>query len=168
MRKFAYPIILLLAATFVLSACGKKDDSAQPEQQAQVQKVTKPTNPNDKAAWNKYLGQVLQQNMQGMTADRPFAYMVPAGEDDAAVQMRERQMGNVSDIVQRGILPGNLMALAGPDSSITADFMVKAFKQAQPGSLKGVIILFIGDQADKARVAAAVKPSDAEFRFVQM
>ncbi len=34
--------------------------------------------------------------------------------------------------------------------------MVEAFKGANPGSFKNVIVLFIGDQADQQRVADAV------------
>lgn len=167
MRKIAFLMLLALSATLALGACDKKDTSEQPAEQ-QAQTVTKPASPTDKAAWGKYLAQTLAQHMQGMTADRPYAYLVPGGDDAAAVAERGRQMDNVSGIVMRGILPGNLMALGGPDSAKTADFMVTAFAKAQPGSLKGVIVLFIGDKADEQRVADAVKPSGAKFRFVEM
>jgi len=70
--------------------------------------------------------------------------------------------------VARGVLPGNLMAFAGPVSATTADLVVAAFKDAKPGTFKGVIVVFIGDQADQQRVADVVNPSGATFRFVQM
>jgi hypothetical protein len=66
------------------------------------------------------------------------------------------------------VLPGNLLAFGGPDSAKTADFVISAFGKAQPGTFKGVIVLFIGDEADHQRVEDAIKPSGATFRFVQM
>ncbi|HET7359535.1 MAG TPA: hypothetical protein VFJ04_05255 [Rhodanobacteraceae bacterium] len=167
MRKLLFVATLVIAGSFALSACNKQDDSDQQAQQ-QVQKVSKPANPQDDAAWGKYLAQILSSNMQGMTADRPYAYLVPSGDDDASVAKRQRQLDSVTDTVLRGVLPGNLLAFGGPDSAKTADFIVSAFAKAQPGTFKGVIVLFIGDQADQQRVADAVKPSGATFRFVQM
>lgn len=168
MRKLAIIAMLALAGVFALSACNKKQDSAQNTQK--VSKLTRPSDTSDKAAWQAYLVQVLQSddNMKGMTADQPYPYFVPAGNDDADVAERQRQLSNVSDTVARGVLPGNLMAFAGPDSSMTADLVVGAFENAQPGSMNKVIVLFIGDKADEQRVADVVKPTGATFRFVQM
>ncbi|HEX7341079.1 MAG TPA: hypothetical protein VF269_02265 [Rhodanobacteraceae bacterium] len=168
MRKYASIAILALAAVLALSACSKKGESQQQTAQATVQKITKPTSPTDTAAWSKYLGQVLSHHLQGMTANRPYPYMVPAGASTTAQGERSRQLTNVTGVVLRGVTPGNLLAFGGPSSKDTADLVVSAFKQAAPGSLKGVIVLFIGDAADNARVEAAVKPSGATYRFVQM
>ncbi len=171
MRKYALVALLALAAPLVLAGCSNNDqsaDDAAQQQQTQTAKVTRPTDPNDSAAWGKYLQQVLSQHLQGMTADRPYPYMVPGGDSDDAKSRRQRQLDSVTGVVQRGVTPGNLLAFGGPDSSKTGDFMVKAFTDVQPGSLKGVIVLFIGDQADKGRVGAVVKPTGAEYRFVQM
>jgi hypothetical protein len=167
MRKYLLVAVMALLGTLTLAACGSNNDN-NAEQQTTKAKVTKPTNPNDKAAWNQYLSQVLGNHMQGMTADQPYPYMVPAGSSSSAQANRARQLDNVTDVVQRGITPGNLIAFGGPNSSETADLMVSAFKHADPGSLKGVIVMFIGDKADNARVAKVVKPTDAKYRFVQM
>ncbi len=110
----------------------------------------------------------MQNNIQGMTANRPYAYLVPAGNAGSIISQRQRQLDSVTGVVLRGVTPGNLLAFGGPSSTATANLMISAFKQAQPGSMKGVIVLFIGDKADKARVAAVVKPTDATYRFVQM
>lgn len=167
MRKYALVAILALTGTMTLAACNNgADDTAQ--QETQTAQVSKPADPNDSAAWGKYLSQVLSQNMQGMTADRPYPYLVPGGDSDEANEQRERQLDNVSTIISRGVTPGNLIALGGPDSSKTADFTVQALQNSQPGALKGVIILFIGDKADQQRVADAVKPTGAKLRFVEM
>ena len=46
--------------------------------------------------------------------------------------------------------------------------MVDAAKSAQDGSLKGVIVLFVGAQADGDRAKDALAKSGAEYRFVEM
>ena len=165
MRKFALIAGIALTATLLLSACNKQqDDQAAAPQQ--VQQATKPTNLSDTKAWNTYLGQIVQQNMQGMTASQPYAYLVTAGDTDDAKAQNDRQLQSVQDTVARGVLPGNLLAFAGPVSGKTADLVVAAFKDAKPGSFKDVIILFIGDKADEQRVTDVLKPTGATIRFV--
>ncbi|MDQ6645852.1 MAG: hypothetical protein M3Y93_01275 [Pseudomonadota bacterium] len=166
MRKFALIAVVALTAAFALSACGKHED-AQQDTQKQAQ-VTKPTDPNNTQAWNAYLGQIVQNNMQGMTAPNPYPYMVPAGDSEDAVGSRGRQLQNVQDTVARGVLPGNMLVFAGPDSSKTANLLVTAFADAKPGAFKDVIVLFIGDKADQPRVDAVLKPTGATIRFVAM
>jgi len=167
MRKFALIAAVALTATLALSACGKHGDDQQAGQQ-QAQQAPKPTDPNDSKAWGAYLGQIVQKNMQGMSANQPYAYMVTAGTTDDAKAQNDRQLQSVQDTVARGVLPGNLLAFGGPVSATTADLVVAAFKDAKPGSFKDVIILFIGDQADEQRVTDALKPTGATIRFVVM
>lgn len=166
MRKFALIAAVALTATLALSACGKHDSDQQAGQQ--VQQATKPTDPNDSKAWSAYLGQIVQKNMQGMTANQPYAYMVTAGNTDEAKAQNDRQLQSVQDTVARGVLPGNLLVFGGPVSATTADLVIAAFKDAKPGSFKDVIVLFIGDQADEQRVTDALKPTGATIRFVVM
>ncbi|HET6433644.1 hypothetical protein [Dyella sp.] len=166
MRKFVLAVTLALAGTVMLSACNKQDDSQQAAQQ--VQKVTKPTDPNDTKAWNAYLGQIVTANMQGMTADRPYAYLVPAGDDEDAQAKYARQLEAVQGVVARGVLPGNMLVFAGPSSAKTADFITAAFAGAKPGAFKDVIVLFIGDEAEKQRVNEVLTPTGATIRFVAM
>jgi hypothetical protein len=166
MRKLLLAATLALASVLLLSACNKQDDNQQ--NAGQTAKATKPTDPNDTKAWNAYLGQIVQQNMQGMTADRPYPYLVPAGDSDDAKAMYDRQLQNVQDTVARGVLPGNMLVFAGPNSAKTADFILAAFQGAKPGAFKDVIILFIGDAADKDRVMSALQPTGAKVRFVAM
>ncbi|HEY1588324.1 MAG TPA: hypothetical protein VGG00_01225 [Rhodanobacter sp.] len=166
MRKFALIAAIALTASLSLSACNKQDD--QQDAQQQVQQAPKPTDPTDSKGWNNYLGQIVQKNMQGMTANQPYAYMVTAGTTDDAKAQNDRQLQSVQDTVARGVLPGNLLAFGGPVSATTADLVVAAFKDAKPGSFKDVIILFIGDKADEQRVTDALKPTGATIRFVAM
>ncbi len=167
MRKIVLIAALALTAALTLSACGKKDADQQASQPA-TQQLTKPTSPTDIKGWNGYLGQLVQNNLQGMKASQPYAYLVTAGDTDEAKAQNDRQLQSVQDTVARGVLPGNLLAFAGPVSSMTADLVVAAFKDAKPGSFKDVIIVFIGDKADEQRVADALKPTGATFHFVAM
>lgn len=167
MRKFVLIAAIALTATLALSACGKHGDDQQ-EGQQQAQQAPKPTDPADSKGWNTYLGQIVQKNMQGMSANQPYAYRVAAGTTDEAKAQNDRQLQSVQDTVARGVLPGNLLAFGGPDSTKTADLVVAAFKDAKPGSFKDVIVLFIGDKADEQRVTDALKPTGATIRFVVM
>jgi hypothetical protein len=169
MRKLAIIAMLALAGALSLTACGKKGGEAQNQTQ-QAAKLTRPAADAGKAAWQAYLGQVLQTGnyMKGMTGDRPYVYYVASGSDDQAAAERQRQLENVSNRIAIGILPGYLVAFAGPSSSTTADLIGQAFQGAKPGSLNKVIVVFIGDKADEQRVADVVKPTGAIFRFAQM
>ncbi|HUA79416.1 MAG TPA: hypothetical protein VL997_03515 [Dyella sp.] len=159
---------LALTGCLALSACNNQQQGDGQQQAQQAQAATKPTDPNDTKAWGAYLGQIVQKNMQGMSAPQPYAYMIPAGDSDDAKDARDRQLSNVQDIVARGVLPGNLIAFGGPDSGKTADLVTTAFKDAKPGSLKGVIIIVIGDKADEQRVEDVLKPTDDVTRYVEM
>ncbi|GAA0705088.1 hypothetical protein GCM10009429_36590 [Dyella marensis] len=166
---YKYALLAAIAlGSLALAGCNKGEDENASQATTQTAQVSKPTDPNDAKAWNAYLGQIVQKNMQGMTADRPYPYLVNAGDSDDDKAKRDRQLSNVQDTVARGVLPGNMLVFAGPESAKTADLIIEAFKDAKPGSFKDVIILFIGDQADEARVTTALQPTGAKLRFVAM
>ena len=60
-----------------------------------------------------------------------------------------------------------MMAFGGPDSKTTAQLVTDAFKDAQAGSFKDVVILFIGAPADADGVKQALASSGADVRFVE-
>jgi hypothetical protein len=119
------------------------------------------------STWQAYLQQVVTNNMDGIS-NTPYAYFVPSAKYPENEDSIGRVQGQVNDVVAATVLPGNMIAVGGPDSSTSALVLESAFKQASPGSFKGVVVLFIGDQADEAAVKAAVEPSGATFKFVQM
>jgi hypothetical protein len=166
MRKILATIVLVCAAAFSLSACDQKEKPAEAAAQKPVV-AAMPTNATDKTAWKQYLVSVVTANMQGVKTNHPYMYFVPGGEDDAAKADRQNQLENVKNVVMRGVLPGNMMAFGGPDSKITADLIVEAFKDAQAGAFKDVIVLFIGASADAETVKGALAASGAEVRFVE-
>ena len=165
MRKFAFIIALALAATFTLSACNKGEQADT--QPAQPTQVSKPTSPTDIKAWQAYLTQIIRDHMNGIQ-NSPYVYFVPAGDTPDDQATRGRVQDTLNGVVAQTVLPGNMIAAGGPDSGMTADVLVAAFKNAQPGSFKGVAVLFIGNTADRQRVRDAIAPSGADFRFAQM
>jgi hypothetical protein len=167
MRKFFVVIGFMCAATFVLGGCNKEQAQEQAAN-AQPEVVSMPTNATDKAAWKKYLVSVVMQNMQGVKTTRPYVYFVPTGDDEAAQADRDNQLSNVQTVVARGVVPGNMLAFGGPDSATTADLIIESFASANEGSFKDVVVLFVGSPADQQRVADALAPSAADYRFVEM
>ncbi|HVT32255.1 MAG TPA: hypothetical protein VHE32_06395 [Rhodanobacteraceae bacterium] len=167
MRKISSIIALACAAAFALAACNQQKEAAQQQAEQAPQVAAVPTNPNDKTAWKQYLVSVVTANMQGVKTNHPYMYFVPAGDDDATKSDRQNQLDNVKNVVARGVLPGNMMAFGGPDSKTTADLVVEAFKDAQAGSFKDVVVLFIGASGDLDAVKQALASSAAEVRFVE-
>lgn len=163
MKNLFRVAVLLSLPLFAISAC-KKEEAAKPAVVAAA--VTMPTDPNDTAAWKNYLVGVAKQNMEGIR-QRPYFYYVPAGDTPEVLEQVDRQMSDVTDVVGRGILPGNMIAFGSPNSARMADVIIEAFKVARPASLKDVRVLFIGATADEQRVRDAVAPSAADFVFVE-
>ena len=174
-------LFLALSATFALSACGPTDAekekaaadaAAAAKLQAEQAALVLPKSPDDKSAWQKYLSaqvtKFMRENPAAVKTTHPFMYYVPAGDSPDVQSARQQQLNNVSDVVARGVLPGNLMAFGGPDSKPVADLIVEAFKGANEGSFKGATVMFIGAAADQDRVKDALAKSGADYRFIEM
>lgn len=161
MFRFA---LMLVLPMFAISAC-KKEEAAKPAAVAAAP-VTMPTDPNDTAGWKNYLVAIAKQNMDGIR-QRPYFYYVPAGDTPEVLEQVDRQQSDITDVIGRGILPGNMIAFGSPNSARMADVIIEAFKVSRPASLKDVRVLFIGATADEQRVRDAVAPSAADFVFVE-
>jgi len=166
MRKFMQAALIGVVSSLVLTACGNKEEEAPAA--PVVAEVKMPTTATDRAAWKAYLVDVVKRNMAGVSSGRPYMYFVPAGEEQALQDERINQLENVRTVVARTVLPGNMMAFGGPDSKLTGDLIIDAFKDAKAGAFKDVIILFIGATADQQRVQEAIAVSGGTFRFVEM
>ncbi len=136
MRKLILVAAVALTASLALAACNKQSDQQAAQQTAQ--QAPKPSDANDAKAWNAYLGQIVQKNMQGMTANQPYAYLVKAPDSDDAKAQNERQLQSIQDTVARGVLPGNMLAFAGPDSAATADLVMWRMCSSQPVRLRAL------------------------------
>lgn len=155
-------LIACLALPFV-TACQKEEQT----EQAAVQQapLTAPTT-DDENAWGEYLVEVVKRNMEGITSS-PYLYTLPSESSPDFQGSYDRQLEKAQVDIQRGIVEGNLLAYGGPSSNKMADLVVAAFEKAQPGSMKGVKVLFIGKPEDSERVKAAVAPSGVDYKFVE-
>jgi hypothetical protein len=180
-------LIFLVLGLAALVACGKKEEA---KVAAAPVVVSVPADPNDSQAWKLYLVSVAKQNMEGIRSS-PYMYYLPAGatpaqaaaapeagstdrppsvaSTDAAPgdedQEYNRQLDNVTGVVGRGVLPGNMLAFGSPDSARMANLVVDAFTGIPAGSMKDVRVLFVGAAADSDRVKAVVEPSGANCVF---
>ena len=185
--KSIHRALLIACLVLPVLACSKDE----PAPQAQATPVTAPQN-DDRAAWNAYLNDVANRNMDGIN-NSPYVYLVPpapagapasepapaeAGADaaanaDAAPELSapvdgdyERLLEKAKLDVSRGIVRGNLLMFAGLDSARTANLTVAAFDGVEPNTMRGVRVVFIGAAADSERVKAAVEPAGVEYVFV--
>jgi len=165
MNRALAPLALLLSLT-LLAGC-KKEEPPPPPPPALVAPVN-----GDDNAWKTYLGQVVGQNMAGVT-DRNFSYYLPAnsqtlneGDADGRTQF-DRQLENVTTVVLRTVLPGNMLSFGSPDSEKMADLIVMAFQDAEANALAGSQVLFIGNPGDSERVRVAVEAAGAKYVFVE-
>jgi hypothetical protein len=153
----------LAALALLLAFAGCKQAPPPP---VVVAPLHAPATQTDDAGWKAYFQDVIDRNSQGVT-DRSNAYYLPTPGGADYDGKYQRQLQGVSDTVARGVLPGNLLAFMSPDSTKMADLVVEAFKKGSAGSMKGVIVLFIGKTADNDRVSAVVTPTGATYRFVE-
>lgn len=165
MNRILAPLALLLSLAF-LAGCAKEEVAAPAPAP-----LVAPTDGDD-MAWKDYLGKVVAQNQAGVT-DRIFPYYLPAnsdtlteGDQDGRTQYA-RQLENVTAVVQRTVLPGNMLAFGSPDSAKMADLITTAFTGAEPTALRGSIVLFIGTPADSDRVKPLVEAAGATYVFVE-
>ncbi|HMB44080.1 MAG TPA: hypothetical protein VKM00_09450 [Luteimonas sp.] len=162
-------LIAVTLFALALSLTGCKDEAAA--QKAAPAALVAPTNSDDNA-WKAYLGQVVAQNMLGVT-DRVYPYYLPANSstptpgDTENHSQYDRQLQNVSDVVARTVLPGNMLAFGSPDSAKMGDLIVAAMTGAKPDALKGSQVLFIGKAADNDRVKAVVQAAGGKYIFVE-
>ncbi len=162
-------LMLTLTLGFGLAACESKEQDAEvAKKPATAVVLTAPKTTND-GEWKLYLQQVVSQNMEGVT-DRVFPYYLPANHSEVQADGRtqfDRQAENVTSVISRTVLPGNMLVFGSPDSAKMADLMLSAFSGAKPEALKGSQVLFVGAPADSDRVKALVEASGAKYIFVE-
>ena len=167
--------VVALGLTLALSACETQD----PEETAAAAQAAKapppalhaPATADDKL-WQPYLQQVISRNQAAVT-DHTTAYYLPADsdtpspEDSDGKSKYDRQLENVTTVVQRTVLPGNMLAFGSPNSTRMADLIVAAFNGGAADAMKGSQVLFIGKAEDSARVQAAVEAVGGKYIFVE-
>jgi hypothetical protein len=143
------------------AACKKEE---APKKAVQAPLVA-PTG-DDISAWRAYVSDAVTRNMGGIS-NQPFVYLLPGESSEDFEGSYERLAEKAETDVARGIIAGNMLAYGGPSSAKTADLVIAAFTGVQPGTMKGVKVLFIGTPADSERVKAAVEPAGVTYVFVE-
>jgi ADP-heptose:LPS heptosyltransferase len=148
MRLDRLAALLLLCAS-LLVACGQKESA--------------PTGPQvptstDTKAWQGYVREVLKGRLD--PGARPFVTLIPADKEPTDY------LQNTKDFLGRGVAQGTVLVFVSPDSAKAAELVLQAFAEVAPGSLQKVQVIFIGKEADRARVEAAVTPSGAIYTFI--
>ncbi|MCL1633074.1 hypothetical protein M2650_00215 [Luteimonas sp. SX5] len=154
---------LMLIACLVLPFAACKKEEAPKE--AVAAPVAVPTT-GDRKAWQEYIKDVAKRNMDGVTS-APYAYFLPDASSPDFAGEYERQLEKMKGDVARGILEGNMLVFGSPSSAQMADAVIESFQGIQPGSMKGVKVVFVGAAADNERVKAAVTPAGVDYVFVQ-
>ncbi len=164
--KSRIAVAALFAGALFMAGCGQQDkgEAGKPAAQAAAPAALPVPPSGDTQAWKQYLVNVAKRNLDGIRSS-PYMYYLPAVEADDFDEQYTRQLDNVAGSVARGVLPGNMLAFGSPASSRMADLIVEAFAHVQPGSMKDVRVLFIGNAEDVERVKAAVEPSGANLVF---
>ena len=157
---------LMLTACLLLplvAACSKEEAPVA----VVAAPLTAPTTADD-TAWRAYVSDVVTRNMEGIS-NQPFVYYLPAATGDEATDAGnyERLLDKARTDVARGIVRGNMLAYASPDSSKMADIVTESFTGVAPDTMKGVRVVFIGAAADQARVSEVVSPAGVDFIFVE-
>jgi hypothetical protein len=164
-------LLLTCGLALGLSACTTSEDEGEAAKKpaaAAPAALTVPASADDKL-WKPYLQQVIAQHMEGVT-DRVYPYYLPANSTAIDADGRssyDRQSENVTAVISRTVLPGNMLAFGSPDSAKMADLILSAFSGAKPDALKGSQVLFIGKAEDSARIQAPVEASGAKYIFVE-
>ena len=154
--------LLLIAclALPMLAAC-KKEEAPKA---AVVAALSAPTS-TDETAWNAYVTDVVTRNADG--APNIYAYTLPAADSAEFQGYYDRQLEKAQIDVARGGMEGTLLAFGSPSSAKSADLAVASFAKSEPGTMKGVRVLFLGDAADNERVKAVVEATGATYQFVE-
>jgi len=155
-------LILIACLALPFAACKKEEEKAK---ETVAAPVAVPTN-GDKSAWQAYIKDVAIRNMEGVT-NPPYAYFMPDESSPDFAGEYERQLEKMKGDVGRGILEGNMLVFGSPASAKMADAVIESFATIQPGSMKGVKVVFIGAAADNDRVKAALAPAGVDYVFVQ-
>jgi hypothetical protein len=159
--KTLFRLMLVACLALPFAAC-KKAEAPKVEKPP----VAMPTDPANKQGWQDYMGDVINRHMEGVN-NQLFAYLLPPENAPDFQDQYDRLMDKAQSDVARGIIAGNMLAYGGPSSAKTADLVIAAFTGVQPGTMKGVKVLFIGTPADGERVKAAVEPAGVTYVFVE-
>jgi hypothetical protein len=150
-------LLLIALVCFVAAACQK----APPPAPA-VPPLPVPGADATNDQWKKYVAEKASRWLKEQKkSGHIWATFLPK-DGDAAELLKTTQ-----DNFDRGILSGTILVFGSPDSTKMADFLQQAFANVRETSLKGVVVIFIGNAADKDRVQQAVATSGVDYVFLE-
>lgn len=155
--------LLVIACLALPFAACKKEDAAKVE--AVAAPLSAPTT-DDVSAWRAYVTEVAKRNMDGIN-NSPYVYFLPGEGSEGFGGQYQRLLEKVEGDLGRGIIEGNMLVFASPSSGKAGELAVTGFSQVQPGTMKGVKVIFIGKPEDGEKVKAAAEPAGVKYVFVE-
>lgn len=153
-----------------LTGCNHQASSASPGALPPAATVMGPTKPADSAdvhTWGSYLA--AQGKIHAKDVDmHPYIYVIPGGDGMAATTRRQEEADSIHHSIGPILIPGALLILGGPDGQQTGAFITDLSKQLKADALKGIVVLVVSDNSQKAAASNALKPTGAMVRFVAM
>lgn len=126
-----------------------------------------PPNPDDVVAWRAFLGKAILAETHDPNL-HPYAFVVPAGESADVVQQRQGEALAIHSMLGHTAVPGDMLAVTGPDSPYVVEVIREAFKGVPARGAQGLTILYVGRPMVAAKVQDIVKAAGAELRVRAM
>ena len=150
-------LLLIAFVCFLAAACQKAPPPPPP-----APPLPAPAADATNDQWKKYVGEKASRWLKEQhKSGHIWATYLPKDGDTAEL------LKTTQDNFDRGILAGTILVFGSPDSTKMADFLQQAFTGVRETSLKGVVVIFIGNAADKDRVQQAVATSGVDYVFLE-
>jgi hypothetical protein len=153
---------LLVIASLVLPFAACKKEEAPQQNEAKVAPPL-PTSSEQKD-WKPYLEYKITPHMGGITSS-PYVYFLPNTDAEDFEGKYQRQLEKLQADLGRGMTEGVMLVFASPAQEKEVEMIETAFKQVQPGTMKGVKVVFIGTPSLGERVKTAVEPAGVTYIF---
>ena len=151
----------------LLAGCGHGNSSQAAASKSQPVQLVAPANPNDVNAWRAFMGQAILDVTHDKTM-HPYSFVVPAGDTINATARRRHEAMTIHAMLGRTAVPGNMIALTGPDSIKVAEVVASAFQKLPAHTAQGLTVLFVGTPTAAQTVESVVSASGAQLRVRAM
>ena len=151
-----------LVGLLALSGCDNTTPAAGSGDQAAANVLAVPTSQDD-GEWRQYVGRMIGKNIKRRSMP-PFAFYLPPDDEEEV----EKQIAHMRTTVLRPIARDTTLGFGSRDSGLLASRMNEVFEPVPDNALHGVRVVFVGHEADRETVEAAVRDTGAEFVFAQI
>jgi len=152
-------------AAVLLAGCSRHDTSSDTSvaSVAKQEALVPPSNPNDAVAWRAFLGKAILAETRDPKL-HPYAFVVPGGDSVEAVERRQGEAMAIRGMLGHTAVPGNILALTGPDSAKVIEVIGAAFKDVPAHGAQGLTIFYVGTSSTTVKAQAIVRAAGAELR----